>query len=158
MATSVGVSGHDRVRRSERDIVTAYDARGSALARTNARDRRLSWGLWPERRLGGDLVSSVSLRQREWDRAKSDEQKKITRTSDKVRFDTGVNLLFHGGVLVGGSDFSTCKVIFASAAFALHTQRQSDLRDQIQREVVNRFIQFQKGRQLSFARITECFP
>jgi hypothetical protein len=117
MATSVGVSGHDRVGRSGRDIVTAYGARGSTRVRRNVRERRLSRRLCSERRLGNDSVSSVSLCQGEWDRAKGDEQKQIKRTSDKVRFDTSVNLLFHGRVLIGGSDFSTCKVIFAIGRF-----------------------------------------
>jgi hypothetical protein len=41
------------------------------------------------------------LRQREWDRADGQQQKQIKRASEKVRFDSGVNLSFHlGGVLV----------------------------------------------------------
>jgi hypothetical protein len=38
----------------------------------------------------------VALRQREWNCADSNKQKEIKRTSDKMRFDGGINLLFHG--------------------------------------------------------------
>jgi hypothetical protein len=40
------------------------------------------------------------LRQREWDGADGQQQKQIKCASDEIRFDSGVNLLFHfGGVL-----------------------------------------------------------
>jgi hypothetical protein len=37
----------------------------------------------------------VALRQREWNGAHGQEQKQIQRGSNKMRFDSGINLLFH---------------------------------------------------------------
>jgi hypothetical protein len=45
-------------------------------------------------------VAGVALRQSEWDRADAGEQKQIKRASDKMRFDVGVNLLFHFSVVL----------------------------------------------------------
>ena len=99
MVSCVGISGHDRVRRSGRDIVTACNARGSD------REQRLSGNrIWLEHCLGHALFGNVSLRQRDWDRTHGDEQKQVKRTSDKVRFDTVFNLLFHGGSRSGVSN------------------------------------------------------
>ena len=47
------------------------------------------------------VFAGVALRQREWDRADSDKQKQVKRASNKVRFDGGVNLLFHFDVFLG---------------------------------------------------------
>src|SRR5262249_2453539 len=40
------------------------------------------------------------LRQLKWDRAYGQEQKQIKRASGKMRFDIGIKLLFHFGVVV----------------------------------------------------------
>jgi hypothetical protein len=54
-------------------------------------------GVWR----GHASFRSVPLRQREWDRADGHKQKQIKRASEKMRFDSGVNLFFHlGDVLV----------------------------------------------------------
>jgi hypothetical protein len=45
------------------------------------------------------LVAVVSLRKCERDRADGQEEKKVKRTSNQVRFDGGVNLFFHGSVV-----------------------------------------------------------
>ena len=63
-------------------------------------DRRRD--IWPYRRsrdcqrsLGG-----ITLRQCEWNGANSQKQKQIKRASDKMRFDGGINLFFHVGIVV----------------------------------------------------------
>ena len=48
-----------------------------------------------ERRLGDGSLGNLSLRQREWNRADAQKQKEVKRTSNQVRFDAGINLLFH---------------------------------------------------------------
>jgi hypothetical protein len=51
---------------------------------------------------GHASFSSRSLRQCEWDCANGDEQNQVKRTSDEMRFGSGVNLLLQWGfVLVG---------------------------------------------------------
>src|SRR5262245_34798304 len=51
--------------------------------------------------VGHASLRSVSLRQREWDRAEGQQQKQIKCASDEMSFDSGINLLFHfGAVLV----------------------------------------------------------
>src|SRR6266550_3921067 len=68
-------------------------------------------------RLGQASLRSVSLRQREWDRADGHKQKQIKRASEKMRFDGRVNLLFHFSVvLVRILIYSSAKTIFASGA------------------------------------------
>src|SRR5437588_11876350 len=110
MVSCVGISGHDRVRRSGRDIVTACNARGSD------REQRLSGNrIWLEHCLGHALFGNVSLRQRDWDRTHGDEQKQVKCTSDKVRFDTVLNLLFHGGFAFWGFQLATLYVQVAYA-------------------------------------------
>jgi hypothetical protein len=41
------------------------------------------------------LFGGVALRQREWDRTDSDEQKQIESASNEMRFDGGIKLFFH---------------------------------------------------------------
>ena len=45
--------------------------------------------------------SVISLRQCEWNGTDGNKQKKIKRASNKIRFDGGINLLFHVGVVLG---------------------------------------------------------
>jgi hypothetical protein len=40
------------------------------------------------------------LRKREWNGAHGHKQKQIKRASDKMRFGSGINLLFHFGVVL----------------------------------------------------------
>ena len=54
--------------------------------------------------------ATVGLRQREWDRANGDEQKQVKGTPDKVRFDLGANLSFHGGDVFWGFQLATLYV------------------------------------------------
>src|SRR5438128_5494258 len=96
MVPCVGVSWHNRVRRSGRHIVTAYDARGSAFTRLSGNR------VWLERRLSGDSLNSILPCQREWDRANGHEQKQVKSASDEVRFGTVVYLFFHRGVVFWG--------------------------------------------------------
>ena len=51
--------------------------------------------VWLGRGLGHASFRSVSLRQRERNRADSHKQKQIKRASDKMRFDGGVSFFFH---------------------------------------------------------------
>jgi hypothetical protein len=44
--------------------------------------------------------ANAGLRQRKWDGAHGHEQKQIKCASDKMRFDSGINLLFHFGVVL----------------------------------------------------------
>jgi hypothetical protein len=46
-------------------------------------------------------LGSVALRQCKWNGAHRNKQKQIKRPSNKMRFDTGINLLFHFGVVLG---------------------------------------------------------
>jgi hypothetical protein len=62
---------------------------------------RFALGTQPQHLPGSGALLGVSLRQREWDRADGQQQKQIKCASDEMRFDGGVNLLFHfNGVLV----------------------------------------------------------
>ena len=84
------------------------------LARPSRRARRCRFAnhIWLTRRIDCASVGSAALRQREWNRAHSDKQKKIKCASDKMRFDGGINLFFHFGlVLVRILIFANCKTI-----------------------------------------------
>ena len=48
------------------------------------------------------LAAVLSLRQRKWDRSDAQEQKEVKRTSNQMRFDSGIKLFFH---LFGPRDF-----------------------------------------------------
>ena len=61
---------------------------------SNAGSKRVTF--WLTSRLPG----VVSLRQRKWDSADGQKQKQVKRASDKMRFDGGINLFFHFGVVV----------------------------------------------------------
>ena len=45
-------------------------------------------------------AATAGLRQRKWDRADGHKQKQVERASNEMRFDGGVNLLFHVGVVL----------------------------------------------------------
>jgi hypothetical protein len=47
--------------------------------------------------LGYASLGCVSLCQREWNRADSQQQKHVKRASDKMSLNVGVNLFFHRG-------------------------------------------------------------
>jgi hypothetical protein len=47
------------------------------------------------RLIARDSLHGVSLRQRKWDRADGQKQKQVKRASDKMRFNSGINLFFH---------------------------------------------------------------
>jgi hypothetical protein len=65
--------------------------------------------IWIGLQLGDTALGSVSLRQREWNGADRQKQKKVKRASDKMRFDGGVNLFFHFGVVLVRIDFPRWK-------------------------------------------------
>ena len=46
------------------------------------------------------LRSRFGSRQRQWDRADGQKQKQVKCASDKMRFDGGINLLFHIGIVL----------------------------------------------------------
>jgi hypothetical protein len=60
-------------------------------------------GICIARRIGHASLgnpATAGLRQREWDHAHGDKQKQIQCASDKMRFDFGINLLFHFGLVL----------------------------------------------------------
>ncbi|PYJ10237.1 MAG: hypothetical protein DME93_11710 [Verrucomicrobia bacterium] len=83
----------------------------------------------PGYRLGQASLRSVSLRQREWDRADGHKQKQIKCASEKMRFDGRVNSLFHFSVvLVRILTCSSAKLCFrAGPVFSQARQRMSTL-------------------------------
>jgi hypothetical protein len=55
--------------------------------------------IWVARRISHAPLDNVALRQREWNGAHGHKQKQLKGASDKMRFDSGINLLFHFGVV-----------------------------------------------------------
>jgi hypothetical protein len=56
---------------------------------------------------GRALLSSRSLPEREWDQAHGQQQKQVKRASSKMRFNRGVNALFHNSACVWSTDRNT---------------------------------------------------
>jgi hypothetical protein len=52
-------------------------------------------------------VASGSLSESEWDQADARQQKQVKRASSKMRFNRGVNALFHNSACVWSTDRST---------------------------------------------------
>jgi hypothetical protein len=55
-------------------------------------------------------AATARLRQRQWNCADGEEQKQVERTSNKVGFDGGMELLFHAVLL--SIQFLNCEITF----------------------------------------------
>ena len=77
---------------------TAGARTSSVRGLANLRKVRIRSHIWLDRRLGHALLAGpaiAGLRQRKWNCTDSKKKQQIKRASDKMRFDGGINLLFH---------------------------------------------------------------
>jgi hypothetical protein len=70
-------------------------------------------------------AATARLRQCEWNCADDQKQKQVERASNKVRFDGGINLLFHGAVLVRILIFTNTRLHFESGTLLPRRAKQS---------------------------------
>ena len=99
---TIGHGNLGRTRQNRPIAIPNYSA-GSARQNHRARGARhiLIRGVVWRGHASFRSPATAGLRQREWDRADGQQQKQIKRASEKVRFDSGVNLFFYlGGLLV----------------------------------------------------------
>src|SRR5205807_1270367 len=73
---------------------------GDVVGKKRRADVRLRGGIWVARRISYASLGRVALRQCEWNGAHGHKQKQIKCASNKMRFDGGINLLFHFGFVL----------------------------------------------------------